>query len=275
MLVAPALLDGALRVTVVVVVGAGLGAEAGCRVGGAARARRARRAAGGQDQRAGSDGRDNGAAPGPRGRVHGAGWRGRVDHGHSVADRRALACDRPVTMRSMSAEAPPTPAPHTHAPGAQPHRGRRHVDWELVVCGFRGHVLVGRDAEATRAQDAALIAMRAICAGTGACAATPGCRWSGPSRRHGRTRPSARTSSCPCADGPYATRSCCGDRGRPRLPLRRPRPARGGHPVRVRSHEPGVDLLRVQTAIQGALPAARSRPRGKSGICTSSTSCSA
>ena len=60
-------------------------------------------------------------------------------------------------MTSMSAEAPPTPAPHTHAPGAQPHRGRRHVDWELVVCGFRGHVLVGRDAEATRAQDAALI----------------------------------------------------------------------------------------------------------------------
>ncbi|HET9103336.1 MAG TPA: DUF2127 domain-containing protein [Solirubrobacteraceae bacterium] len=59
----------------------------------------------------------------------------------------------------MSAEASQTPRPraHTHAPGAQQPRRRRHVDWELVVCGLRGHALVGRDAEATRAQDALLI----------------------------------------------------------------------------------------------------------------------
>jgi uncharacterized membrane protein (DUF2068 family) len=40
------------------------------------------------------------------------------------------------------------------APGTQHPRRRRQIDWELVACGFRGHVLVGRDAEQTRDEDA-------------------------------------------------------------------------------------------------------------------------
>jgi uncharacterized membrane protein (DUF2068 family) len=60
-------------------------------------------------------------------------------------------------MASMSAEAAQTPVTPVRAPGAQHPRRRRHIDWELVVCGLRGHVLVGLDAEATRAQDALLI----------------------------------------------------------------------------------------------------------------------
>jgi uncharacterized membrane protein (DUF2068 family) len=43
------------------------------------------------------------------------------------------------------------------APGTQQPRRRRHFDWELITCGVRGHVLVGRDAESLREQDAALV----------------------------------------------------------------------------------------------------------------------
>jgi len=39
-------------------------------------------------------------------------------------------------------------------PGTQHPRRRRQLDWELIVCGVRGHVLVGRDASATREEDA-------------------------------------------------------------------------------------------------------------------------
>lgn len=46
---------------------------------------------------------------------------------------------------------------HAHAPGTQRPRRRRHVDWELIVCGMRGHVLVGLDAQAPRPQDAPLV----------------------------------------------------------------------------------------------------------------------
>ncbi len=50
-------------------------------------------------------------------------------------------------------------APGTHVrprpPGTHPHpRPRRKVDWELVVCGFRGHALVGTDAADLRPEDA-------------------------------------------------------------------------------------------------------------------------
>lgn len=41
-----------------------------------------------------------------------------------------------------------------HPPGAAPGKRRRtRVDWELVVCGVRGHVLVGRDVEELRPED--------------------------------------------------------------------------------------------------------------------------
>jgi uncharacterized membrane protein (DUF2068 family) len=43
------------------------------------------------------------------------------------------------------------------APGTQHPRRRRQVDWELITCGVRGHVLVGRDVEQARPQDAVLI----------------------------------------------------------------------------------------------------------------------
>jgi uncharacterized membrane protein (DUF2068 family) len=39
-------------------------------------------------------------------------------------------------------------------PGTITPRPRRHVDWELVACGFRGHVLVGADAAELRPEDA-------------------------------------------------------------------------------------------------------------------------
>ena len=39
-------------------------------------------------------------------------------------------------------------------PGTQQPRRRRELDWELIVCGVRGHVLVGRDATSLRDEDA-------------------------------------------------------------------------------------------------------------------------
>jgi uncharacterized membrane protein (DUF2068 family) len=46
------------------------------------------------------------------------------------------------------------PAMPVLPPGTQLPRRRRQVDWELVTCGFRGHVLVGRDATELRPEDA-------------------------------------------------------------------------------------------------------------------------
>jgi uncharacterized membrane protein (DUF2068 family) len=50
------------------------------------------------------------------------------------------------------------PVPHPPPPGTHPRpRPRRRIDWELVVCGFRGHVLVGLDAAEVRPQDALVL----------------------------------------------------------------------------------------------------------------------
>lgn len=38
-------------------------------------------------------------------------------------------------------------------PGTQHPRRRRQLDWELIVCGVRGHAVVGRDAAELREQD--------------------------------------------------------------------------------------------------------------------------
>jgi len=46
--------------------------------------------------------------------------------------------------------------PHHH-PGTQHPRRRRQIDWELITCGVKGHVLVGRDAAAVREEDALVI----------------------------------------------------------------------------------------------------------------------
>jgi uncharacterized membrane protein (DUF2068 family) len=46
--------------------------------------------------------------------------------------------------------------PGTHQPrppGTHQPRPRRKIDWELVACGFGGHVLVGTDAASLRPQD--------------------------------------------------------------------------------------------------------------------------
>jgi uncharacterized membrane protein (DUF2068 family) len=43
------------------------------------------------------------------------------------------------------------------APGTQHPRRRRQFDWELIVCGVRGHVLVGRDAATVRDQDTLIV----------------------------------------------------------------------------------------------------------------------
>ena len=42
-------------------------------------------------------------------------------------------------------------------PGTQTPRRRRELDWELIACGVRGHVLVGIDAAHPRPQDAILM----------------------------------------------------------------------------------------------------------------------
>ena len=47
--------------------------------------------------------------------------------------------------------------PHRHAPGTARPRRRRQIDWELVVCGLRGHALVGLNAGPPRPEDAALV----------------------------------------------------------------------------------------------------------------------
>lgn len=46
---------------------------------------------------------------------------------------------------------------HPHPPGTQHPRRRRHLDWELITCGVRGHVLVGRDAGEVRLQDGLVV----------------------------------------------------------------------------------------------------------------------
>jgi hypothetical protein len=44
--------------------------------------------------------------------------------------------------------------PVKHPPGAHPPpRKRRQIDWELIVCGWKGHHLVGIDAAEIRPQD--------------------------------------------------------------------------------------------------------------------------
>ncbi len=55
----------------------------------------------------------------------------------------------------MSASDPErSPASHTRPPGTDPQpRPRRKIDWELIACGWRGHVLAGTDAAEIRPQD--------------------------------------------------------------------------------------------------------------------------
>jgi uncharacterized membrane protein (DUF2068 family) len=43
------------------------------------------------------------------------------------------------------------------APGTSRPRRRRELNWELITCGVGGHVIVGRDVEAAREEDHALI----------------------------------------------------------------------------------------------------------------------
>jgi uncharacterized membrane protein (DUF2068 family) len=42
---------------------------------------------------------------------------------------------------------------HTRPPGTREPRPRRHIDWELVTCGFEGHYVVGTDAAELRPED--------------------------------------------------------------------------------------------------------------------------
>jgi uncharacterized membrane protein (DUF2068 family) len=44
--------------------------------------------------------------------------------------------------------------PAHRPPGTRTPRKRRHIDWELVVCGLEGHAIVGADAAELRPQDA-------------------------------------------------------------------------------------------------------------------------
>jgi uncharacterized membrane protein (DUF2068 family) len=46
---------------------------------------------------------------------------------------------------------------HPHPPGTQEPRRRRQLDWELITCGVRGHVLVGRDAAEVGPADALVL----------------------------------------------------------------------------------------------------------------------
>jgi uncharacterized membrane protein (DUF2068 family) len=55
-------------------------------------------------------------------------------------------------MPSASARPDFLPAPGTELP-----RRRRQLDWELIVCGVRGHALVGRDAAHGRDEDALVV----------------------------------------------------------------------------------------------------------------------
>ena len=45
------------------------------------------------------------------------------------------------------------PADVKHPPGTQHPRRRRQIDWELISCGFQGHVIAGRDADFTKGGD--------------------------------------------------------------------------------------------------------------------------
>ncbi len=52
-------------------------------------------------------------------------------------------------------ERPPATHARPRPPGTHPGpRPRRKIDWELVVCGFRGHALLGTDAADLRPEDA-------------------------------------------------------------------------------------------------------------------------
>ena len=69
---------------------------------------------------------------------------------------------------------------HFETPPGDRQEPRRFVPsfhWELLVCGLRGHRLLGTDARELRPQDASSPAQRRRrCAGTAACAATAGSR---------------------------------------------------------------------------------------------------
>ena len=70
-----------------------------------------------------------------------------------------------------------------------------------------------------------------------------------------RTRPAATRSSCRCAGGRCATRSCCGDRDQPRRALRRPRAARRRDPA----------VRRQPRRLARPLLPRRGRPAGRRG----------
>jgi uncharacterized membrane protein (DUF2068 family) len=53
-----------------------------------------------------------------------------------------------------SSDRPGAPDPLQRPPGTNPPpRRRREIDWELIVCGLRGHALVGTDAAELRPED--------------------------------------------------------------------------------------------------------------------------
>jgi uncharacterized membrane protein (DUF2068 family) len=64
-----------------------------------------------------------------------------------------MESSQPTAPPSEATAGEPAPPPLSRPPGTQAPRKRRHLDWELISCGFQGHRLVGTDAAKLRPQD--------------------------------------------------------------------------------------------------------------------------
>jgi uncharacterized membrane protein (DUF2068 family) len=79
----------------------------------------------------------------------------------TAAGRRILSCFDAAGYGSCSRYGSPVPPPphvsEHRPPGTDHPRKRRKVDWELVVCGWKGHCLAGTDAAQVRPEDHMII----------------------------------------------------------------------------------------------------------------------
>ncbi len=99
-------------------------------------------------------------------------------------------------IRAYSAEVPGT-------------KKRPDNRYELLTCGWKGHFLVGTDAETVTEADAAVVRERGEPAGTGASGATPG--WPGKSLFNpvGTGSLPGTRSRCRPGGRPFATATSC------------------------------------------------------------------
>ena len=158
----------------------------------------------------------------------------------------------------------------THPAPTRPRRKRRQLDWELITCGFQGHVLVGRDAGRgppagrTCSSRTTAIVRWHRCLRCDSWVALP---LPERSRAAASARP-RRDRRAAAGQGPARPDRAAADRDRPRRSLRRAGPARGRRAAvrRPPRHAARRLLPDPHRAPGRRRPAARCRPPGHVGI---------